>query len=64
MSHAVQDFQVFSVDEWVVPVAFCMVFDQENKRLLIPVLGQEPSGGFGNKPNEDELQHCRGHLKK
>lgn len=64
MSHAVQDFQVFSIDEWVIPVAFSMVFDQNTKCLLIPVLRQEPSRGFWNKPDEDELQHCRGHLKK
>jgi hypothetical protein len=52
------DFLVFELDQWVVRVSSTMVLSNDMDSVLVSTMIDEPSRGFGDEPDEDELD-CR-----
>ena len=64
MPHAVQDLRELRINEGVVAVALRMILDEDVEGLLVAVLREEPAGGLGDEPDEDELEQGGGQLQE
>lgn len=58
------DLSEFGNDEGIVAVAFRVVFDQDIECFLGTVLGNEPTGRFGDEPDEGDLEQGGDDLKQ